>query len=85
MAFSNTYPFSPVEEQPVTYSKAAETLAEEEEEQGHQKEVPVGEKSHQSTGAVKVSPQAPWSIHPNPLPEKEPCNLAPASLLMQPD
>ncbi|KAL2304938.1 hypothetical protein Nmel_006898 [Mimus melanotis] len=73
------------EEQPVTYDKAAETLAEEEKEQGHRKEGPVGEKSPQSTGAAKGPPQAPRNIHPNPLPVREPCNLAPTSLLMQPD
>ncbi|KAF2980820.1 hypothetical protein EK904_011105, partial [Melospiza melodia maxima] len=73
------------EEQPVTHDKAAETLAEEEREQDHREEGPVGEKSRHSMAAVKSSPQAPWSIHPNPLPEREPCNLAPASLLMQPD
>ncbi|XP_036237859.1 LOW QUALITY PROTEIN: pro-epidermal growth factor [Molothrus ater] len=73
------------EEQPVTCDKAAEPLAEEEKEQGHREEGPVGEKSRQSTAAAKGPPQAPWNIHPNPLPEREPCNLAPASLLMQPD
>lgn len=85
MAFCNTYSFSPEEEQPVTYDKAADTLAEEDKEQGHGKEAPVGEKSCQSVGVVKGPPQAPWSIHPRPLPEREPCSLASASLLMQPD
>lgn len=84
-AFSNTYPFSPAEEQPITYDKAAETLAEEEKEHSHQKEVPAGEKSCQPMGAARGPPQAPWSIHPEPLPEREPYNLVPASLLMQPD
>uniref|UniRef100_A0A8C4V3W9 Pro-epidermal growth factor n=1 Tax=Falco tinnunculus TaxID=100819 RepID=A0A8C4V3W9_FALTI len=74
-----------VEEQPITYDKAAETLAEEEKEQGCQQQVPVGEKSHQPMGAAKGPPQAPWSICPKPLLEREPCELAPASLLMQPD
>lgn len=85
MAFSNTYPFSPVEEQPITYDKAAETSAEEEKEQGCQQEVPVGEKLRQPMGAAKGPPQAPWSTPPKPLLEREPCELAPASLLMQPD
>ncbi|KAF1541505.1 Pro-epidermal growth factor, partial [Eudyptes schlegeli] len=74
-----------VEEQPITYIKAAETLAEEEKEQGCRQEVPVGEKSHQPMGAAKGPSQAPWSIHPKPPLEREPCELAPASLLMQPD
>ncbi|XP_040453595.1 pro-epidermal growth factor [Falco naumanni] len=74
-----------VEEQPITYNKAAETLAEEEKEQGCQQQVPVGEKSHQPMGTVKGPPQAPWSICPKPLLEREPCELTPASLLMQPD
>ncbi|KAM6429477.1 pro-epidermal growth factor [Rhynochetos jubatus] len=71
------------EEQPITYDKAAEALAEEEKEQGRQQEVPVGEKLHQSVGFAK--PQAPSSIHPKPLLERKPHVLAPASLLMQPD
>ncbi|NXV13847.1 EGF factor, partial [Cepphus grylle] len=74
-----------VEEQPITYDKAAETSAEEEKEQGCRQEVPVGEKSSQPMGAAKGPPQAPWSIPPKPLLEREPCKLAPASLLMQPD
>ncbi|KAM6267572.1 pro-epidermal growth factor isoform 2-T2 [Spheniscus humboldti] len=74
-----------VEEQPITYIKAAETLAEEEKEQGCRQEVPVGEKSHQPMGAAKGPFLAPWSIHPKPPLEREPCKLAPASLLMQPD
>ncbi|KAF1483604.1 Pro-epidermal growth factor, partial [Pygoscelis antarcticus] len=74
-----------VEEQPTTYIKAAETLAEEEKEQGCRQEVPVGEKSHQPMGAAKGPSQAPWSIHPKPPLEREPCELDPASLLMQPD
>ncbi|XP_009067760.1 PREDICTED: pro-epidermal growth factor-like, partial [Acanthisitta chloris] len=78
-------PSESVEEQPPTYDKAAETLAEEEKEQDHQQEVPVGEKSHLPLGAEKGPPHAPWSIHPKLLLEKEPCSLAPASLLMQPD
>lgn len=78
-------PSESVEEQPIMYDKAAETLAEEEKEQGHQKEVPVGEKPHQPTGVTRGPPQAPWNIHPNPLPERETYNLVPASLLMQPD
>lgn len=85
MPFSNTYLFSPEEEQPVTYDKAAETLAEEEKEQGHQKEGPVGENSPQSAEVMKGPPQDPRSIHPNLLPKREPCNLPPTSLLMQPD
>lgn len=85
MAFSNTYPFSPVEEQPITYDKAAETSAEEAKEQGCRQEVPVGEKSRQPMGVAKGPPQARWSIHPKPLLEREPCELVPASLLMQPD
>lgn len=84
MAFSNTYRFSPVE-QPITYDKAAETLAEEEKEQGCQQEIPGAEKARQPMGAAKGPPQAPWSIHPKSLLEREPCELAPASLLMQPD
>ncbi|XP_054059906.1 pro-epidermal growth factor isoform X2 [Rissa tridactyla] len=74
-----------VEEQPITYDKAAETSAEEEKEQGCQQEVPVGEKLRQPMGAAKGPPQAPWSTPPKPLLEREPCELAPASLLMQPD
>lgn len=85
MAFSNTYAFSPVEEQPITYDKAAETLAEEEKEQGRNQEAPVGEKSYQPMGAERDPPQAPWSIHPKPLLEREACELATASLLMHPD
>ncbi|NWY60779.1 EGF factor, partial [Chionis minor] len=77
---------SEYEEQPVTYDKAAETLAEEEKEQGCRQEIPVGEKSCQPMGGAKgLLSQAPWSIHPKPLLEREPCELAPASLLMQPD
>uniref|UniRef100_A0A8D2MCT6 Pro-epidermal growth factor n=1 Tax=Zonotrichia albicollis TaxID=44394 RepID=A0A8D2MCT6_ZONAL len=83
---ADPHPACPSEcEQPVTCDKAAETSAEEEREQDHREEGPVGEKSRHSTAAVKSSPQGPWSIHPNPLPEREPCNSAPASLLMQPD
>ncbi|KAM6071567.1 pro-epidermal growth factor isoform 2-T2 [Theristicus caerulescens] len=74
-----------VEEQPITYDKTAETLAEGEKEQGCRQEVPAAEKSRQPMGAAKGPPQAPWSIHPKPLLEREPCELAPASLLMQPD
>ncbi|XP_061211195.1 pro-epidermal growth factor isoform X3 [Neopsephotus bourkii] len=74
-----------VEEQPITYNKAAETLAEEEKEQGCHQEVPVGEKSYQPMGAERDPPQAPWSIHPKPLLERDHCKLAAASLLMQPD
>lgn len=85
MAFSNTYAFSLVEEQPITYDKTAETLAEEEKEQGCHQEVPVGEKSNQPTGAERGPPQAPWIIRPKPLLERERCELAAASLLMQPD
>ncbi|KAM9381860.1 pro-epidermal growth factor [Phaethornis superciliosus] len=69
-----------VEEQPVTYDKA-----EEEQEQGCQREVPAGEKLCQITGGAKGPPQVPWSIHPKPLLEREPCELVPANLLMQPD
>ncbi|NXP02498.1 EGF factor, partial [Thinocorus orbignyianus] len=85
---TDPHPASPseyVEEEPVTYNKAAETSAEEEKEQGCQQEVPVGEKSHQPMGVTKDPPQAPWSIHPKPLLEREPCKPAPATLLMQPD
>ncbi|XP_029878402.1 pro-epidermal growth factor isoform X4 [Aquila chrysaetos chrysaetos] len=84
---ADPHPACPSEyvEQPITYDKAAETLAEEEKEQGCQQEIPVGEKSHQPMGAAKGPPQAPWSIHPKSLLEREPCELAPASLLMQPD
>ncbi|XP_074679367.1 pro-epidermal growth factor [Strix aluco] len=74
-----------VEEQPITYDKAAETLAEEEKEQGCRQEVLVGEKSCQPMGAAKGPPQAPWSIHSQIPLEREPCELAPDSLLMQPD
>ncbi|XP_052630557.1 pro-epidermal growth factor isoform X4 [Harpia harpyja] len=84
---ADPHPACPSEyvEQPITYDKAAETLAEEEKEQGCQQEIPVGEKSRQPMGAAKGQPQAPWSIHPKSLLEREPCELAPASLLMQPD
>lgn len=85
MAFSNAYTFSPVEEQPITYGKAAETLAKEEKEQGCHQEVPVGEKSYQPIGAERDPPQAPWSIPLKPLLEREDCELTAASLLMQPD
>ncbi|XP_068259540.1 pro-epidermal growth factor isoform X2 [Nyctibius grandis] len=78
-------PSDNVEEQPITYDKAAETLAEEEKEQHCRQEVPVGEKSHWPMAVVKGPPQAPWSTHPKPLLEREPCELAPANLLMQPD
>ncbi|NXL31921.1 EGF factor, partial [Glaucidium brasilianum] len=78
-------PLEYVEEQPITYDKAAETLAEEEKEQGCQQEVLVGEKSSQPMGAAKDPSQAPWSIHPQTPLEREPCELAPDSLLMQPD
>ncbi|NXC12608.1 EGF factor, partial [Corythaeola cristata] len=74
-----------VEEQPKTYDKAAETLAEEEKKQGCRQEVSVGETQRQPTGAVKGSPQPPWSTQPKTLLEREPCELTPASLLMQPD
>ncbi|NXN33365.1 EGF factor, partial [Nycticryphes semicollaris] len=74
-----------VEEEPITYNKAAESLAEEEKEQGSRQEVPAGEKSHQPMGEAKGPPQAAWSIHPKPLMEREPCKLALDSLLMQPD
>ncbi|KAM9193035.1 pro-epidermal growth factor isoform 1-T1 [Mergus octosetaceus] len=73
------------EEQPITYDKAAETLAEEEKEQGCRQEVPGGEKSFQPSGAEKGAPQAPWGAHRKPLQGREPCLPAPASLLMQPD
>ncbi|NXN99683.1 EGF factor, partial [Rhinopomastus cyanomelas] len=73
------------EEQPVTYDRAVRTLAEEENEQGGGQEIPVGEKSHQPVGAVTGLPQAPWSIPSKPLLGNEPSDLAPASLLMQPD
>ncbi|KAI6069876.1 Epidermal growth factor [Aix galericulata] len=76
---------SEYEEQPITYDKAAETLAEEEKEQGCRQEVPGGEKSFQPPGAEKGAPQAPWGAHPKPLKGREPCLPAPASLLMQPD
>ncbi|XP_026703808.1 pro-epidermal growth factor isoform X2 [Athene cunicularia] len=78
-------PLEYVEEQPITYDKAAETLAEEEKEQGCQQEVLVGEKSSQLMEAAKDPPQAPWSVHTQIPLEKEPCELAPDSLLMQPD
>ncbi|NXI92150.1 EGF factor, partial [Psophia crepitans] len=71
-----------VEEQPLKYDKGAETLAKKEKEQGCRQDVPVGEKSCQPMGTVKGSP---WSTHPKPLVEREPCELAPTSLLMQPD
>ncbi|NXD62642.1 EGF factor, partial [Eolophus roseicapillus] len=74
-----------VEEQPITYDKAAETLAEEEKEQGCRQEAPVDEKLYQPMGAERDPPQAPWSIHPKPLLEREACELAAASLLMHPD
>uniref|UniRef100_A0A8C8B0F5 Pro-epidermal growth factor n=1 Tax=Otus sunia TaxID=257818 RepID=A0A8C8B0F5_9STRI len=74
-----------VEEEPITYDKAAETLAEEEKEQGCQQEVLVGEKLCQPMGAAKGPPQAPWSTHSQTPLEREPCELAPDSLLMQPD
>ncbi|KAM6361371.1 pro-epidermal growth factor [Alca torda] len=80
-----TCPSQYVQEQPITYDKAAETSAEEEKEQGCRQEVTVGQKSCQPMGAAKGPPQAPWSIPPKPLLEREPCKLAPASLLMQPD
>ncbi|NXK52707.1 EGF factor, partial [Chauna torquata] len=73
------------EEQPITYDKVAEALAEEEKEQGCRQEVPGGEKSLPPTGVEKGPPQAPWSVHPTPLQDREPCQPAPASLLMQPD
>uniref|UniRef100_A0A8C3B4P4 Pro-epidermal growth factor n=1 Tax=Cairina moschata TaxID=8855 RepID=A0A8C3B4P4_CAIMO len=76
---------SEYEEQPITYDKAAETLAEEEKEQGCRQEVPGGEKSFQPLGAENGPPQAPWGAHPKPLKGREPCLPAPASLLMQPD
>ncbi|XP_069638951.1 pro-epidermal growth factor isoform X5 [Haliaeetus albicilla] len=84
---ADPHPACPSEyaEQPITYDKAAETLAEEKKEQGCQQEIPVGEKSCQPMGAAKGPPQAPWSIPPKSLLEREPCELAPASLLMQPD
>ncbi|XP_051474972.1 pro-epidermal growth factor isoform X2 [Apus apus] len=78
-------PLEYVEEEPITYNKASETLVEEEKEQGSQQEVPVGEKLCQPTGAVKGSPQAPWSTHLKPLLERDPCEHVPANLLMQPD
>lgn len=85
MAFNNIYPFCSAEEQPITYDKAAETLAEEEKEQGCRQEVPGGEKSFQAPGAENGPPQAPWGAHPKPLQGREPCLPGPASLLMQPD
>ncbi|NXF04192.1 EGF factor, partial [Smithornis capensis] len=78
-------PSGSVEEQPATHDKAAETLAEEKKEEGHQKEDTVSEKSCQPIGEVKGPPHAPWTVQPKPLEEREPCNLAPGSLLMQPD
>ncbi|NWR72546.1 EGF factor, partial [Centropus unirufus] len=72
-------------EEPITYDKEEETLAEEEKEQGCQQEVPAGEKWHQPLGAVKSPSQPTRTIHLNPLLERESCELAPASLLMQPD
>ncbi|NXM35088.1 EGF factor, partial [Oxyruncus cristatus] len=78
-------PSESAKEQSIIYDKAAEILTEEKREQGHQKEVPVGEKSCQPLEVAKGPPQAPWSICPKPLLEREPCNSAPASLLMQPD
>ncbi|XP_065490993.1 pro-epidermal growth factor isoform X8 [Caloenas nicobarica] len=74
-----------VEEQPIIYDKAVETLAEDEQEQSYRREVPVGENLCQPMGAAKVPPQPPWSIHPKSPLEREPCELGPASLLMQPD
>ncbi|XP_075607562.1 pro-epidermal growth factor isoform X2 [Balearica regulorum gibbericeps] len=68
-----------VEEQTVTYNKGAETLAK---ERGCRQDIPVGEKLRQPMGMVKGPP---WSIHSQPLVEREPCELAPASRLMQPD
>ncbi|GAB0188982.1 pro-epidermal growth factor [Grus japonensis] len=68
-----------VEEQTVTYNKGAETLAK---EQACRQDIPVGEKLRQPVGMAKGPP---WSIHSQPLVEREPCELAPASQLMQPD
>ncbi|NWI93532.1 EGF factor, partial [Pitta sordida] len=78
-------PSGSVDEQPAIHEKAAEILAEEEKEQGHQKEGTVGQKSCQAMRVVKGAPQAPWSVQPKPLTEREPCNPGPGSLLMQPD
>lgn len=74
-----------VEEQPIIYNKAAEALAEDEQEQSYRQEVLGGENLCQPTGAAKVPPQAPWSIYPKSPVERESCELGPASLLMQPD
>ncbi|XP_062430858.1 pro-epidermal growth factor [Rhea pennata] len=74
-----------VEKQPVTYDKAVESLAEEEKEQGCRQEVPRGERLLQPRVAEKNPLEAPWSVRSNLLPERGPCELAPASLLMQPD
>ncbi|NXN18751.1 EGF factor, partial [Indicator maculatus] len=85
---ADPHPACPSEcgEQRITYDRAAKTsLVEEEKQQDCQQEVPLGEKSCQPMGMVKDSPQAPWSIHHKPLLEREPCELVPASLLMQPD
>ncbi|XP_067993545.1 pro-epidermal growth factor isoform X1 [Melanerpes formicivorus] len=73
-------------EQHKTYDREAKTsLVGEKKQQDCQQQVPLGEKFCQPTGVVKGSPQAPWSIHHKPLLEREPCELVPASLLMQPD
>ncbi|KAK2519884.1 Egf [Columba guinea] len=74
-----------VEEQPIIYNKAAEALAEDEQEQSYRQEVLGGENLCQPTGAAKVPPQAPWSIYPKSPVERERCELGPSSLLMQPD
>ncbi|KFU94504.1 Pro-epidermal growth factor [Chaetura pelagica] len=78
-------PLEYVEEEPITCNKASGTSVEEEKEQGSEEEVPVGEKLCHPTGAVKGSPPAPWSTHLKPLLERDPCEHAPANLLMQPD
>ncbi|NXH20184.1 EGF factor, partial [Bucco capensis] len=76
---ADPHPVCPSEdgEQPGTYDRAARALAEEEKNQACQQGVPMG--------AVKSPPQAPWSVHPKSLLEREPNKLAPSSLLMQPD
>ncbi|NXC51289.1 EGF factor, partial [Penelope pileata] len=68
-----------VEEQPITYHKGAETLVEEEKEQGCPQEVPGGEKFLESRVVEKGPSQPSWRAHPKP------CQPAPDSLLMQPD
>ncbi|NXG64577.1 EGF factor, partial [Hemiprocne comata] len=69
-------PLEYVEEEPITYDKASETLVKQEKEQGCRQEVPVGEKLCQPMGAVKGSPQAPWSTHLKPLLEGIPVSMS---------